>query len=124
MISHLDTSPDVSGENVNPQIHKNYNGKDLILSKEKGIVLRVEDNPYLKEKKGHTLITTDGNTLLGADDKAGISEIMSAIHYLTKNPDSPRPNIRIVFTPDEEVGRGTEHITKEEIKAEDRKSVV
>jgi tripeptide aminopeptidase len=118
LISHLDTSPDVSGENVNPQIQKNYNGNDLILSKEKEIVLKVEDNPYLKEKKGHTLITTDGNTLLGADDKAGISEIMSAINYLIKNPMFPRPNIRIIFTPDEEVGRGTEHITLEEIKAD------
>ena len=118
LISHLDTSPDVSGENVNPRIHKNYDGKDIILSKEQGIVLKVKENPHLQEKRGKTLITTDGKTLLGADDKAGIAEIMSALNYLTKNQNFPRPNIRIIFTPDEEVGRGTEHITKEDISAD------
>jgi tripeptide aminopeptidase len=118
LIAHVDTSPDVSGENVNPQIHKNYDGKDVPLSADGNLVLKVDENPYLKEKKGKTLITTDGSTLLGADDKAGITEIMCALEYLIKNPDSPRPNIRVVFTPDEEVGRGTEHITAEEINAD------
>ncbi|MCP5046577.1 MAG: M20/M25/M40 family metallo-hydrolase, partial [bacterium] len=83
-----------------------------------GIVLKVDENPYLKEKIGKTIITTDGNTLLGADDKAGVTEIMCALKYLSDNPGVPRPNIRVLFTPDEEVGRGTEHITVEEIKAD------
>jgi len=118
LIGHVDTSPDVSGENVNPQVHKNYDGSDIVLSKDGSIVLKVEENPYLKEKKGKTIITTDGNTLLGADDKAGITEIMCALKYLIEHPEVPRPNIRVLFTPDEEVGRGTEHITVEEVKAD------
>lgn len=118
LIAHVDTSPDVSGANVNPQVHENYDGKDVILSKADNIAIKIEDNPYLKEKKGKTLITTDGNTLLGADNKAGITEIMCAIQYLMDHPELPRPNIRILFTPDEEVGRGTEHITAEEIGAD------
>jgi tripeptide aminopeptidase len=117
LIGHVDTSPDVSGENVNPQIHQNYNGTDIVLSPETGIVIKVEENPYLKEKIGKTIITSDGNTLLGADDKAGITEIMCALKYLVDHPDLPRPNIRVLFTPDEEVGRGTEHITVEDINA-------
>ena len=118
LIGHVDTSPDVSGANVKPQIHENYDGKDVPLSTDGSIVLKVAENPYLKKQKGKTLITTDGSTLLGADDKAGITEIMCALDYLIKNPDLPRPNIRVVFTPDEEVGRGTEHITADEIKAD------
>ncbi|MCK4764279.1 MAG: peptidase T [Candidatus Aminicenantes bacterium] len=117
LISHLDTSPDVSGENVNPMVHKNYDGKDIVLPKN-DVVIKVEENPYLKEKTGKTIITSDGSTLLGADDKAGITEIVSALEYLIENPDFPRPNIRVVFTPDEEVGRGTEHITAAEIAAD------
>jgi tripeptide aminopeptidase len=118
LIAHVDTSPDVSGENVNPQIHKNYDGKDVVLSKEENIILKVEENPLLKEKAGKTLITTDGTTLLGADNKAGIAEIICAVEFLIKNPDYPRPEIRVIFTPDEEVGRGTENITAEEINAD------
>jgi tripeptide aminopeptidase len=118
LIGHVDTSPDVSGENVNPRIHENYNGTDIVLSPESGVVIKVEDNPYLKEKIGKTIITADGNTLLGADDKAGITEIMCAVKYLVDHPELPRPNIRVLFTPDEEVGRGTEHLTVEEIKAD------
>jgi tripeptide aminopeptidase len=118
LIGHVDTSPDVSGENVNPQIHQNYDGKDIVLSQESGVVIKVEENPYLKEKIGKTIITSDGNTLLGADDKAGITEIICALKYLVDHPDFPRPNIRLLFTPDEEIGRGTEHITVEEIKAD------
>lgn len=118
LIGHVDTSPDVSGENVNPQVHQNYDGTDIVLSQESGVVIKVEENPYLKEKIGKTIITSDGNTLLGADDKAGITEIMCALKYLVGHPDLPRPNIRLLFTPDEEVGRGTEHITVEEIKAD------
>lgn len=118
LLAHMDTSPDISGENVFPKIHKKYNGNDIVLSREKNIVLSVEENPYLLEKIGHTLITTDGTTLLGADDKAGIAEIMTVLSYLKDHPEFPRPNIRIVFTPDEEVGRGTEHITAEDIQAD------
>lgn len=118
LIGHVDTSPDVSGENVNPQVHKNYNGGDVVLSGDGNYILKVEEHPYLKEQKGKTLITTDGSTLLGADNKSGIAEIMCALEYLVKNPDCPRPNIRVLFTPDEEVGRGTEHITVEEINAD------
>ena len=118
LIGHVDTSPDVSGENVNPQVHQNYDGTDIVLSPESGVVIKVEENPYLKEKIGKTIITSDGNTLLGADDKAGITEILCALKYLVDHPDLPRPNIRVLFTPDEEVGRGTEHITVEEIKAD------
>ncbi|MCP4217024.1 MAG: peptidase T [bacterium] len=118
LIAHVDTSPDVSGENVNPQVHENYDGKDVVLCEKESIVLKVEGNPELPKKVGKTLITTDGSTLLGADNKAGIAEIMGALEYLLKNPDSPRPNIRVLFTPDEEVGRGTEKITNDEIKAD------
>jgi tripeptide aminopeptidase len=118
LIAHVDTSPDVSGENVKPQVHENYNGEDVVLPGADGIVLKVSENPYLKEKKGHTLITSDGSTLLGSDDKAGITEIMCAVKYLVEHPEIPRPNIRLLFTPDEETGRGTEHITAEEIGAD------
>ena len=118
LIAHVDTSPDVSGANVKPQVHENYDGGDVVLPGADGIVLKVSENPYLKEKKGHTLITSDGSTLLGSDDKAGITEIMCAVKYLVEHPEIPRPNIRLLFTPDEETGRGTEHITAEEIGAD------
>ncbi|MGD9157967.1 MAG: peptidase T [Desulfobacteraceae bacterium] len=116
LIAHMDTSPDVTGTAVNPMVHRDYDGKDIVLSKD--LILKVEDNSLLKEKKGKTIITTDGNTLLGADDKAGVSEIMSAVNFLLKNPDFPRPDIRIIFTPDEEVGKGTDKITIDEIGAD------
>ncbi len=117
LFAHLDTSPDVSGSNVNPQIHKPYDGRDILLSGKQDIRLHVAEYPVLKDLEGKTLITTDGNTLLGADDKAGIAEIMSALHYLTTHPEAPRPNIRVLFTPDEEVGRGTNHLKIEDIGA-------
>lgn len=118
LIAHMDTSPDVSGKGVKPQIHRHYDGEDVTLSKEKRVVLSVAEHPLLGEQKGKTLITTDGTTLLGADNKAGIAEIMTAVQYLKQHPELPRPKIRILFTPDEEVGRGTEHITAEEIGAD------
>ncbi len=118
LIAHLDTSPDVSGSQVRPLIHASYDGGDIPLSQEDDIRLRVEDQPALKDVIGKTLITTDGNTLLGADDKAGIAEIMSAVHDLVTHPDTPRPNIRVLFTPDEEVGRGTENLKVEDIAAD------
>jgi len=118
LIAHMDTSPDVSGNSVTPLVHRDYDGRDIVLSQEATAILRVEENPYLKEKIGHTIITTNGTTLLGADDKAGIAEIMSAIRCLTDNPELPRPHIRILFTPDEELGRGTEKLTIDEIAAD------
>ena len=118
LIAHLDTSPDVSGKDVNPRIHKKYRGKDIVLSKKDNIVLKTSENPHLKKQIGKTIITSTGTTLLGADNKAGIAEIMSAVNYLRKNHAIPRPNIRILFTPDEEVGRGTEKITVNDIKAD------
>jgi tripeptide aminopeptidase len=118
LIAHLDTSPDVSGNGVNPLVHRDYDGGDILLSWDTAAVLRVEENPDLKEKIGNTIITTDGTTLLGADDKAGIAEIMSAIRYLTDHPELPRPHIRILFTPDEEIGHGTEKLTIDEIAAD------
>lgn len=105
-ISHFDTSPDFSGTNVNPQIIENYNGKDIILNREKNIILSPDYFEDLLLYKGQTLITTDGNTLLGADDKAGIAEIMTAMDYLIQHPEIPHGKIRICFTPDEEIGRG------------------
>ncbi len=118
LIAHLDTSPDVSGRDVHPRIWENYTGGDLILSQKDEVILQTADNPTLERKIGHTVITTDGSTLLGADDKAGIAEIINAVKYLLKNPDIPRPNIRLVFTPDEEVGRGTEKLDVKEIGAD------
>ena len=107
-IAHMDTSPDMSGENVNPKFVYNYDGKDIILNKEKNIILSPKDFPELKNYVGQTIITTDGTTLLGADDKAGISEIMTAVEYLIENPQIPHGSISIGFTPDEEVGRGAD----------------
>lgn len=105
-ISHIDTSPDFTGKNVNPQIIENYDGKDIILNKEKNIVLSPDYFEDLVKYKGQTIITTDGTTLLGADDKAGVTEIVSAMEYLINNPTIKHGKIRICFTPDEEVGKG------------------
>lgn len=116
LIAHMDTSPDVSGTGVNPIVHRAYKGGDIHISDD--TVLSAEENPLLAEKQGNTIISTDGTTLLGADNKAGISEIMSALNYLINHPDSPRPNIRILFTPDEEVGKGTDKISIDEIEAD------
>ena len=118
LLAHLDTSPDVSGANVEPRLHENYQGQDLVISAEENIVLKVSENPYLKEQIGKTIITASGKTLLGADNKAGIAEIMDAITYLSEHPEAPRPNIKVVFTPDEETGRGVEHITAADIGAD------
>ena len=107
-IAHMDTCPDMSGANINPQIIQNYDGKDIVLNKEKNIILSVSEFPELAEYKGQTLITTDGNTLLGADDKAGVAEIMTAIQYLVNHPEIKHGDIRVGFTPDEEIGRGVD----------------
>ena len=106
LIAHLDTAPAAPGENVNPQIVENYNGQDITLLN--GTVISVNKFPHLKELKGRTLITTDGNTLLGADDKAGIAEILTACERII-NENIPHGKICVGFTPDEEIGRGAAH---------------
>ncbi len=105
-VAHIDTSPDFTGANVKPQIHENYDGKDIVLNNEKNIVLSPNYFEDLLDYKGQTIITTDGTTLLGADDKAGVTEIVSAMEYLTQHPEIKHGKIRICFTPDEEVGKG------------------
>lgn len=105
-VAHIDTSPDFTGKNVNPQIHENYDGGDIILNKEKNIVLSPSYFDDLLQYRGQTIITTDGTTLLGADDKAGVTEIVSAMEYLIQHPEIKHGKIRICFTPDEEVGKG------------------
>ncbi|BFM44176.1 peptidase T [Flavobacterium sp. CFS9] len=108
-VSHFDTSPDFSGANVKPQIVENYDGKDIVLNAEKNIILSPNYFKDLLQYKGQTIITTDGTTLLGADDKAGITEIVSAMEYLIQHPEIKHGKIRIGFTPDEEIGRGAHH---------------
>lgn len=117
-IAHMDTSPDMPGAGVNPQFIKNYTGDDVVINKEKGLVLSVSEFPELKNYIGQTLITTDGNTLLGADDKAGIAEIMSAVEYLVTHPEIKHGTIKIGFTPDEEIGRGVDKFDVEKFGAE------
>lgn len=117
-IAHYDTTPDFSGTNVNPQIIENYNGKDITLNEEAGIILSPDDFDELLDYKGQTLITTDGTTLLGADDKAGITEIMEAALYLKNHPEIEHGPIRIGFTPDEEIGRGAHKFDVEKFGAE------
>ena len=108
-IAHMDTSPDVSGKNVKPQITNNYFGGDIVLPGDNTQIIRILENPELKKKMGDDIITTDGTTLLGADDKAGIAEIMDAVHYLVKHPEIEHGTIKVAFTPDEEVGTGVKH---------------
>ncbi|MCK4614736.1 MAG: peptidase T [Thermoplasmata archaeon] len=108
-LAHVDTSPEAPGKGVNPVVHENYQGGDIIINKEKGLVLTPDENPVLKDNIGNDIITTDGTTLLGADDKAGVAEIMTALHYLSEHPEIPHGKIRIGFTPDEEVGNGTKY---------------
>ncbi|CAL2086594.1 peptidase T [Tenacibaculum sp. 190524A05c] len=105
-VAHIDTSPDFTGANVKPQIHENYNGEDIVLNEKENIVLSPSYFEDLLQYKGQTIITTDGTTLLGADDKAGVTEIVSAMEYLIQNPEIKHGKIRICFTPDEEVGKG------------------
>ena len=115
-IAHLDTSEDISGQNVNPQIIENYDGEDIVLGNS-GRVIRVSDFPHLKNFKGRTLITTDGTTLLGADDKAGIAEIMTAIERIQKE-NIPHGKICIGFNPDEEIGTGAHNFDVEKFEAD------
>lgn len=105
-IAHVDTSPDASGADIKPQIIADYDGGDIVLNAEKNIVLRVAEFPEMQQYKGQTMITTDGTTLLGADDKAGVAEIMVAAQYMMEHPEFKHGEIKIGFTPDEEIGRG------------------
>ncbi|MDO6675625.1 peptidase T [Tenacibaculum sp. 1B UA] len=117
-VAHIDTSPDFTGANVKPQIHENYDGKDILLNKEENIVLSPDYFDDLLQYKGQTIITTDGTTLLGADDKAGVTEIVSAMEYLIQHPEIKHGKIRICFTPDEEVGKGAHMFDVEKFGAE------
>lgn len=117
-IAHVDSAPDAPGAGVNPQIIYNYNGEDIVINSERGMVMKVEEFPELAGYKGQTLITTDGNTLLAADDKAGIAEIMSAVEFIMKNPDFMHGEIKIGFTPDEEIGRGVDKFDVKRFGAE------
>lgn len=112
-IAHVDTSPDAPGDHVKPQVIKNYDGKDIMINDDLGLAIRILDFPEIVQYKGQTLITTDGTSLLGADDKAGIAEIMSAAEYLMQHSDFKHGEIKIAFTTDEEIGRG---ISKFDVK--------
>lgn len=116
--SHMDTSPDSSGENVKPIIHKNYQGEDLVLPDDHNIVLKFSEHKDLKNQIGNDIITASGTTLLGADNKAGVAEIMEAATYLTQNPQIKHGTIKILFTPDEEIGRGVDKVNLEKLGAD------
>lgn len=108
-LAHLDTATDFTGKNVNPQVIENFDGEDITLNEDLGVILSRKEFPELPSYKGHTLVTTDGTTLLGADNKAGIAEIMTAMNYLIQHPEIEHGRIRVAFTPDEEIGRGPHH---------------
>jgi tripeptide aminopeptidase len=116
--AHMDTAPDFSGTGVKPQIVRNYAGGDIRLPGDTAQVIRVSDHPVLKDLVGHDIVTSDGTTLLGADDKAGIAEIMAAAEFLIKNPDVKHGTIRILFTTDEEIGRGVDKVDLEKLGAD------
>ncbi|MBP6609724.1 MAG: peptidase T [Paludibacter sp.] len=117
-ISHMDTSPDMSAKNVKPRVIYNYDGNDILLNDEKAIVLETEKYPEILQYKGQDIIVTDGTTLLGADDKAGLAEIVSAMEYLIANPQIKHGKIRVGFTPDEEIGQGADHFDVAKFDAE------
>ena len=117
-IAHVDTSPDASGKDVKPQKVENYDGGDIVLNKTKNIVLSPKDYPELGNYIGQTIITSDGTTLLGADDKAGVAEIMTAVQHLLAHPELKHGNVKIAFTPDEEIGRGVERFDVREFAAD------
>jgi tripeptide aminopeptidase len=117
-ISHMDTSPDMSGKNIKARIVENYDGNDILLNEEKVIVLETEKYPEILQYKGQDIIVTDGTTLLGADDKAGITEIVTAMEYLIAHPEIKHGKIRVGFTPDEEIGQGADHFDVPKFGAE------
>ena len=116
--SHMDTAPDFTGTNVKPQMVRNYGGGDIQLPGDLQQIIRVSDNPVLNDQIGNDIITTDGTTLLGADDKAGLAEIMTAAQFLVDNPDIRHGTIKILFTPDEEIGRGVDKVDLKKLGAE------
>jgi tripeptide aminopeptidase len=116
--SHMDTSPDVTGKNVKPQVVKNYRGGDITLPGDTSQVIRFAEHPALKNQIGNDIITTDGTTLLGADNKAGVAEIVDAAHFFINNPDVKHGTIKILFTPDEEIGRGVDNVDIKKLGAE------
>ena len=116
--AHMDTSPDVTGKDVKPQIVRNYQGGDIALPGDPAQVIRVAENPALKDQIGHDIITTDGTTLLGADNKAGLAEIMDAVNILVNNPGIKHGALKILFTPDEEVGHGVDHVDIKKLGAD------
>lgn len=116
--SHMDTSPDCSGEGVKPVIHRNYGGGDLVLPDDVLVVLKPADHPDLKEQVGNDIVTASGTTLLGADNKAGVAEIMDAAAFLMQHPEIPHGKIRILFTPDEEIGRGVDKVDLDRLAAD------
>ncbi|HRH04007.1 MAG TPA: peptidase T [Bacteroidia bacterium] len=116
--SHMDTSPDCSGKDVHPIVHKNYQGQDIVLPKDSNQILKVTEHPDLANQLGNDIITADGTTLLGADNKAGVAEIMDAIHHLITHPEIKHGTIRILFTPDEEIGRGVNKVDIKKLAAD------
>ncbi len=116
--SHVDTSPDCTGANVKPIIHHNYQGQDIVLPDDHSQVIRTAEHPYLLERIGDDIITASGTTLLGADDKAGVAIIMDFVQYMVQNPNVPHGDIKILFTPDEEIGRGVDHVNIEKLGAD------
>ena len=116
--SHMDTSPDCTGRNVKPQIVRNYQGGDIILPGDPSQIIRAAEHPALKDQIGHDIVTTDGTTLLGADNKAGVAEIMDAAQFLVRNPQVKHGTIKILFTPDEEIGRGVDKVDLKKLGAD------
>lgn len=116
--AHVDTAPDCSGTGVKPILHKNYQGQDIVLPDDNSQVLRMSDYPYLKTQIGNDIITASGTTLLGSDDKAGVAEIMDLAHFLMSNPEIPHGEVKILFTPDEEVGKGTAKVDLKKLGAD------
>lgn len=116
--SHMDTSPDSSGKDVKPMVHRNYQGQDLVLPDDPRQVIRLAEHPDLKEQMGNDIVTASGTTLLGADNKAGLAEIMDAVRYLVQHPEIPHGKIRILFTPDEEIGRGVDMVDMKKLGAD------
>src|SRR5690606_33764217 len=115
--SHVDTSPDCSGKDVKPLVHTNYQGQDIVLPDDPSVVIRYAEHPDLKNQIGNDVITASGTTLLGADDKAGVAEIMDAVRLWMAHPEIKHGEIKILFTPDEEVGRGVDHVDLDKLGA-------
>lgn len=116
--SHMDTSPDCTGANVKPVIHKKYDGKDIVLPNDNTQIIKFKEHPALADQIGNDIVTADGTTLLGADNKAGLAEIVDAAHYLMNHPEVKHGKIRLLFTPDEEIGRGADKVNIKKLNAE------